>query len=90
MRAMARAAKTRVVVQLPRDLVADARIRKLDVSAICARALARAIGNRTDLAAWLSDNEEAITAYNRHVAKHGTFAEQLGRTRRTPKKRSRR
>lgn len=58
------------------DLLDAAREAGINLSASLERALTE------DLAAvrrqqWLQDNRDAIEAYNEHVEKHGTFADDL-------------
>jgi antitoxin CcdA len=65
-------------VSLPPDLVARAKVLKINLSQVCQAALEREIKER-ERAAWLAENEEAFEGYNRWVAKHGLFSDQWRR-----------
>lgn len=58
------------------DLLAQARLLKINLSALLEESLAALVKKRKE-EAWLLENEAAILAYNDHVSQHGTFGDQL-------------
>ena len=58
------------------DLLAQARLLKINLSALLEQSLAEQVKKRKE-EAWLLENEQAIRAYNDHVAEQGTFSDHL-------------
>ena len=56
------------------DLLAEARVRKINLSHTLEVALAAELKRQRE-AEWLEQNKAAIEAYNRHVEKHGLFSD---------------
>ena len=61
-------------LSLRADLVRRAKRMRLNLSEVVESALEAAIVDR-EQAAWLSDNQDAIVAYNGFAAKHGVFGD---------------
>lgn len=58
------------------DLLAKAREHGINLSFTLERALAAALRQKKR-ERWLAENKEAISAYNEHVEKHGTFGDNV-------------
>lgn len=58
------------------DLLAEARSHKINLSRTLEAALEAELQRHRE-AAWLAENQEAMAAFGRHVAKHGLFADKL-------------
>jgi antitoxin CcdA len=56
------------------DLLARAREHHFNLSSTLERALVEAL-KKKKRERWLSDNKDAIGAYNEHVEKHGSFGD---------------
>jgi antitoxin CcdA len=67
-------AKRPTNVSIRSDLLDAAREAGLNLSATLERALAEELAS-VRCARWREENREAITAYNDHVDKHGTFSD---------------
>jgi len=70
------AVKRATNVSVRNDLLAAAREAGVNLSATLERALIEelAAGKREK---WREENREAIAAYNDHIAKHGTFSDDI-------------
>jgi len=75
-RASATAPKRATNVSIRSDLLDAAREAGINLSASLERALTEDLAE-VRRQKWLQDNREAIRAYNEHVEKHGTFADDL-------------
>jgi antitoxin CcdA len=60
------------------DLLSRARELEINLSATLERALVDAL-KKTRRERWLTDNSDAIEAYNEHVEKNGVFGDRLRR-----------
>lgn len=56
------------------DLLAQAKVLEINISAVLERALAEQV-KRLKAEAWLRENQKAIDAYNQDVAQNGTFSD---------------
>jgi len=63
-------------LSLQADLLAEAKALDLNLSAELNKALAEIV-KRKRAEQWLSENLDAIAAYNRYVEKHGVFGEEF-------------
>jgi antitoxin CcdA len=63
-------------VSVRSDLLTAARQAGINLSATLERALFGELA-QVKRKQWLAENREAITAYNEHVEKHGTFSDDL-------------
>ncbi|HEY6482950.1 MAG TPA: type II toxin-antitoxin system CcdA family antitoxin [Steroidobacteraceae bacterium] len=63
-------------VSVRSDLLAAAREAGLNLSAALERALTQELA-AVKRKQWREENREAIQAYNEHVEKHGTFADEV-------------
>lgn len=74
---MSRAVSRRKVptnLSIPADLVDRARKRGLNLSALLERAIEEEL-RAAERDAWLTENRDAIDAYNERVARHGVFGD---------------
>ena len=67
-----------VNVTVNRDLLASARKYELNLSKILEDSLISELKARWQ-SDWLDQNKAAISAYNKHVAKHGVFSDGIRR-----------
>lgn len=63
-------------VSIRRDLLAEARELKINLSAEFEKHLTEVVRKRRG-EQWQRDNREAIEAYNRHIAEHGLWNEEF-------------
>ncbi len=76
-----RAPKKATNVTVNSDLLAQAKALKINLSAVLEKSLAEYV-RVLKTEAWLRENGEAISTFNRDVELHGTFGESVSRYRR--------
>jgi antitoxin CcdA len=69
-------AKKATNLSIRADLLAEARARKINLSATLESALSEVL-RASRQAAWQEENREAIAAYERHLERDGLFADRV-------------
>jgi antitoxin CcdA len=67
-----------VNLTINQELLASARQHKLNLSKILEESLLAELKTRCQ-DEWLDENKTAISAYNKHIAKHGVFSDRIRR-----------